>query len=222
MPLQDHRIKLESETHGDILQERFEDSYRNLTIKTMLFLKWYNQKCSHIPYLLKADDDVFLNTKNLYKLVSQWRLFIKRFSQNTKGLDLLIGHLHCDAKPARHQVSKWYVSESEYREETYPPYLNGHGYLMSSSTAQKLFRAAYDVPLFVYEDVYLTGIVARAAGIQSTFFQSGFRTEMWKLFHFYRLPSDSEAVIFWWKQIHQIRQQTSKSENFQACFWHVG
>ena len=95
MPLQDHRIKIESETHGDILQERFEDSYRNLTIKTMLFLKWYNQKCSHIPYLLKADDDVFLNTKNLYKIVSQ----------NTKA-DILIGLLHCDAKPARIQRSK--------------------------------------------------------------------------------------------------------------------
>ena len=211
MPLQDDRIKIESETHGDILQERFEDSYRNLTIKTMLFLKWYNQKCSHIPYLLKADDDVFLNTKSLYKIVSQ----------NTKA-DILIGLLHCDAKPARIQRSKWYVSESEYREETYPPYLNGPGYLMSSSTAQKLFRAAYDVPLFVYEDVYLTGIVARAAGIQSTFFQSGFRTEMWKLFHFYRLPSDSDAVIWGWKQIHQIRQQTSSSENFQACFWLLG
>ena len=199
MPLQDHRIKIESETHGDILQERFEDSYRNLTIKTMLFLKWYNQKCSHVPYLLKADDDAFLNTKHLYKVVSQ----------NTKA-DILIGQTLCVAKPIRFQRSKWYVSESEYREETYPPYLNGPGYLMSSSTAQKLFRAAYDVPLFVYEDIYLTGIVARAAGIQSTFFQSGFRTEMWKLFHFYRLPSDSEAVIFWWKQIHQIRQQTSK------------
>ena len=218
MPLQDHRIKIESETHGDILQERFEDSYRNLTIKTMLLLKWYNQKCSHIPYLLKADDDVFLSTKNLYKIVSQWRLFIKRFSQNTKARDILIGHLHCDAKPARIQGSKWYVSESEFREETYPPYLNGPGYLMSSSTAQKLFRAAYDVPLFVYEDVYLTGIVARAAGIQSTFFQSGFRTEMWKLFHFYRLRSDSEAVIFWWKQIHQIRYKLLNLKIFRRAF----
>ena len=154
IPLQDHRIKIESETHGDILQERFEDSYRNLTIKTMLFLKWYNQKCSHVPYLLKADDDVFLNTKNLYNIVSQ----------NTKP-DILIGYLFCDNKPIRIQESKWYVPESVYRKETYPLHLNGPGYLMSSSTAQKLFRAARDVPLFVYEDVYLTGMVARAAGI---------------------------------------------------------
>ena len=169
--MQDHRIKIESETHGDILQERFEDSYRNLTIKTMLFLKWYNQKCSHVPYLLKADDDVFLNTKNLYELVSQ----------NTKT-DFLIGYLFCDNKPTRDKESKWYVPESVYREETYPLHLNGPGYLMSSSTAQKLFRAALGVPLFVYEDVYLTGIVARAAGIQSTFFKSSFSTESFSTF----------------------------------------
>ena len=177
LPLQDQRIKIESETHGDILQERFEDSYRNLTIKTMLILKWYNQKCSHIPYLLKADDDVFLNTKNLYKIVSQ----------NIEA-DILIGYLLCDTTPIRDQEDKWYVPESVYREETYPQYINGPGYLMSSSVAQKLFRAAHDVPLFVYEDVYLTGMVARAAGIQSSFFQSSFRTERWKLSHLYRLP----------------------------------
>ena len=176
MPLQDHRIKIESETHGDILQERFEDSNRNLTIKTMLLLKWYNQYCNHVPYLLKADDDVFLNTNNLYNMVSQ----------NTKA-DILIGYLFCDNNPIRTKESKWYVPESVYREETYPMHLNGPGYLMSSRTAEKLFRAARDVPLFVYEDIYLTGIVARAAGIQTTFFQSSFRTERWKLSHSYIL-----------------------------------
>ena len=193
MPLQDHRIKIESETHGDILQERFEDSNRNLTIKTMLLLKWYNQYCNHVPYLLKADDDVFLNTKNLYKIISQ----------NTKA-DILIGYLFCDNKPIRIKESKWYVPESVYRKETYPMHLNGPGYLMSSRTAQKLFRAAQDVPLFVYEDIYLTGIVARTAGIQTTFFQSSFRTDRRKLFHFYRLPRDGDAVIWGLKHHHQI------------------
>ena len=157
MPLQEQRrIEIESKTYGDILQERFEDSYRNLTIKTMLLLKWYNQECSHVHYLLKADDDVFLNTNNLYQIVSK----------NTKA-DILIGRLFCDTKPIRVQTSKWYVPESEYGRDTYPWYLEGPGYLMSSSTAQKLLRASGDVPLFLYEDVYLTGMVARAAGIHS-------------------------------------------------------
>ena len=167
MLFQDQRIKIESQTHGDILQERFEDSYRNLTIKTMLLLKWYNLNCGHVPYLLKADDDVFINMKNLYKMVSQ----------NTKA-DILIGYLFCNSKPIRDEESKWNVPESVYNEETYPMYLNGPGYLISSSAAQKLFRASRDVPLFVYEDVYLTGMVARAAGIQSSFLESSFQVDV--------------------------------------------
>ena len=213
MPLQDYRIKIESEAHGDILQERFEDSYYNLTIKTMLLLKWYNQNCNHVPYLLKADDDVFLNTNNLYNMVSQ----------NTKA-DILIGYLFCDNKPIRIKESKWYVPESVYRNEYYPMHLNGPGYLMSSSTAQKLFRAARDVPLFVYEDIYLTGIVARTAGIQTTFFQSSFRTERSKLFHFYILPRDNHGVIWWWKQSPNNSQQSSsecKCSGNLTCFWPV-
>ena len=107
MLFQDQRIKIESQTHGDILQERFEDSYRNLTIKTMLLLKWYNQNCGHVPYLLKADDDVFINIKNLYKMVSQ----------NTKA-DILIGYLFCNSKPIRDEGSKWNVCRFTMRTPT--------------------------------------------------------------------------------------------------------
>ena len=119
-----------------------------------MLLKWYNQKCSHVPYLLKCDDDVFLNTKNLHNLVSKITVD-----------DVLIGYLSCGNKPVRDTKSKWYIPESIYAEDYFPPYLIGPGYLMSASAAQKLFRAARHVPWFIWEDVYLTGMVARAAGI---------------------------------------------------------
>ena len=119
-----------------------------------MLLKWYNQKCSHVPYLLKCDDDVFLNTKKLYNLVS-----------NITVDDVLIGYLFCDNKPVRDKESIWYVSKSVYSEDSFPPHLNGPGYLISSNAAQKLFRAARHVPQFMWEDVYLTGMVAREAGI---------------------------------------------------------
>ena len=119
-----------------------------------MLLKWYNQKCSHVPYLLKCDDDVFLNTKNLHNLVSKINMD-----------DVLTGYLLCDNKPVRDTRYKTYIPESVYSEDTFPPQLMGGGYLISSSAAQKLFRAARHVPWFVYEDVYLTGMVARAAGI---------------------------------------------------------
>ena len=119
-----------------------------------MLLKWYNQKCSHVPYLLKCDDDVFLNTKNLHNLVS-----------NITVEDVLIGYLWCDNYPRRNRWEKNYTPESVYVQDTFPPHLNGPGYLISTSVAQKLFRAARNVSWFIWEDVYLTGMVAQAAGI---------------------------------------------------------
>ena len=48
-----------------MLQKPFIDSYKNLTIKTLEILKWYLQK-KHvdIPYLLKTDDDMYIDVRD--------------------------------------------------------------------------------------------------------------------------------------------------------------
>ena len=42
------------------------------------------------------------------------------------------------------------------------------GYLLTLSVARKLLEASRQVPLFKFEDVYLTGMVARLAGVAPT------------------------------------------------------
>lgn len=42
-----NRIFNESELYGDMIQESFIDSYNNLTLKTIMMLKWVNDNCSH-------------------------------------------------------------------------------------------------------------------------------------------------------------------------------
>lgn len=39
------RINAESELNGDLIQESFLDSYNNLTLKTIMMLKWVNGSC---------------------------------------------------------------------------------------------------------------------------------------------------------------------------------
>lgn len=51
----------ESRAHGDILQEDFVDSYLNLTLKTVMGLKWGSQHCRSAKYFMKTDDDMFIN-----------------------------------------------------------------------------------------------------------------------------------------------------------------
>ena len=42
------------------------------------------------------------------------------------------------------------------------------GYLLTLSVARKLLEASLQVPLFKFEDVYLTGMVAGLAGVAPT------------------------------------------------------
>jgi hypothetical protein len=62
-------VTTESETYGDILQEGFIDTYANLTVKSLMLLKWFSQECHKVPYVLKTDDDMYINLKQLFQLV---------------------------------------------------------------------------------------------------------------------------------------------------------
>jgi beta-1,3-galactosyltransferase 1 len=39
------RINRESEMYGDLIQENFQDSYNNLTLKSLFLLKWVKNNC---------------------------------------------------------------------------------------------------------------------------------------------------------------------------------
>lgn len=52
-----------------------------------------------------------------------------------------------------------------YPEKTYPNYLSGTGYVMSTSVAFKLYQAALVTPLLHLEDVYITGLCAKRAKV---------------------------------------------------------
>ncbi|NXL55020.1 B3G5A glucosaminyltransferase, partial [Podilymbus podiceps] len=54
-------VRAEASRHGDVLQGDFADLYANLNLKTLLLLRWAAAACPAVPFLLKADDDVFVN-----------------------------------------------------------------------------------------------------------------------------------------------------------------
>lgn len=53
-----------------------------------------------------------------------------------------------------------------YSERTYPNYLSGTGYVMSLDVAKRLYKAALITPLLHLEDVYITGVCAKVAGLR--------------------------------------------------------
>ena len=64
------RIDEESSNHGDILQVDIDDVYHNLAVKDVALLYWLNQHCTRLHFILKCDDDVYVNVRNLMDLLS--------------------------------------------------------------------------------------------------------------------------------------------------------
>ncbi|CAH1241654.1 B3GALT1 [Branchiostoma lanceolatum] len=60
-------LEHESRVHKDIIQENFIDSDRNRTLKTIMGLKWAAQFCPQAQYVMKANDDTFVNVFSLVK-----------------------------------------------------------------------------------------------------------------------------------------------------------
>ncbi|KAH0949039.1 hypothetical protein HN011_011220 [Eciton burchellii] len=145
----------ESSQYNDIIQERFLDTYNNLTLKSVMMLKWMTSHCDQIKYLMKTDDDMFINIPLLLQTL-----------RSRRQSETLLGSLICNAKPISDPKNKWYTPKYMYSEKTYPNYLSGTGYVMSMSVASKLYQAALVTPLLHLEDVYITGLCAKRARVR--------------------------------------------------------
>ncbi|OWF51501.1 beta-1,3-galactosyltransferase 1-like [Mizuhopecten yessoensis] len=142
----------ESKIYDDILQEDFQDSYINLTIKTMMAFKWASTHCAHAQYLMKTDDDMYVNMPGLRKAIGD----------NSQQLQSAIGG-KCmpEADPVRDKTSKWFVSYQYYPRKSYPGYCAGTGYVTSMAMVKEVFKVSKHLPFFYLEDVFVSLCVER-------------------------------------------------------------
>ncbi|XP_059168888.1 beta-1,3-galactosyltransferase 1-like [Physella acuta] len=151
----------ESVMYGDILQEDYLDCYNNLTLKSVSILKYVSIHCfKRAKYILKADDDMYINVP--YLVTS-----LKQLQAKKPNLDAFVmGIKHTKPNPNRSTDSKWYISISEFPEDNYPDYVSGGAYVMSTQAAWLLYQASLRLPLFRWEDVYITGMCSKKAGVE--------------------------------------------------------
>ncbi|KAL8183417.1 UNVERIFIED_CONTAM: Beta-1,3-galactosyltransferase 1 [Gekko kuhli] len=93
-------VEQESQIFHDIIVEDFIDSYHNLTLKTLMGMRWVATFCSKAKYVMKTDSDIFVNMDNLiYKLLKP----------NTKPRRRYFTGYVINGGPIRDVRSKWYM-----------------------------------------------------------------------------------------------------------------
>ncbi|XP_042339093.1 N-acetyllactosaminide beta-1,3-N-acetylglucosaminyltransferase 2-like [Plectropomus leopardus] len=158
-------LRHEAKLHKDVLQWDYRDTFYNLTLKEVLFLEWFSQNCPHAQYVLKGDDDVFVNTLRIISLLEGL--------SDKRSKDLFIGDVISDAGPHRDKKLKYFVPDSVF-VGLYPPYAGGGGYLYSGGLALRLYNVAQQIVLYPIDDVF-TGMCLKKLGLVPED-HSGFKT----------------------------------------------
>lgn len=167
---------------GDVIQGNFIDSYRNLTYKHIMGLKWTAHFCGGARYVLKVDDDVFLD-------VAQLVAYLKREVGEVPPAHLLLCYLYPMSLVKRSHRSKWYVPVQEYPKSYYPPYCAGWTVVMSMDVVIRLYLESSSIQYFWVDDVVVTGILAQRAGVQHSEIHL-------------KMPSDTDDRIALWEASH--------------------
>ena len=129
------RLQGESARHGDLVVSSFTDSYQNLTLKTIAMLQWANQSCaSPDTFLIKCDDDAYLNVPLLLRAVQE------KLATPFGNSHFVLGHVFKDFYVNREKGDKYYVSREEVPDDKYPPAVSGSAYGMRVATASLLYQ----------------------------------------------------------------------------------
>jgi hypothetical protein len=140
----------ESVKYGDIVQASFVDDYYNLTLKTVMGLRWVATYCPNAKFILKVDGDVLVNVKGLINFLNE--TYSNKTNRNT---NTIMGHYYNQSKVYRNETHKWYLSEKEYPYEFFEPYCAGSAYLLTIDLALKMWKLALQTPIFKFEDVFI-------------------------------------------------------------------
>lgn len=158
--------------YGDLIQCKSRDTYTNLTLKSIAALEWTRQYCSSARYLLKTDDDMFIDIQRLLRFIDK----VETTAITKNGFNMSIhlnsnefesasvsdydielpptiwGRLAHGWRPIRQRSSKYYVSYSEYADRVYPDFCTGPAYLMTRSAVNPLYEAALGKDFDIIDD----------------------------------------------------------------------
>ncbi|CAN9514713.1 unnamed protein product [Ophioblennius macclurei] len=146
-----HMLKIESELYEDMLQWDFHDTFFNLSLKDVLFWKYFSESCGQTAFVFKGDDDVFVNTpKMVAYLLDQLR--VPRAFKAMR--DFMVGDVIVGASPNRDNSSKYFIPENFYRGY-YPRYAGGGGVVYSGLLTKRLHQVSERVHLYPIDDVFV-------------------------------------------------------------------
>ena len=151
---QSELLTKEGNVYGDLIRANYYEHYFNQTLKIQMGFEWATKYCN-FTFLLKADDDVFVNP---------WAMITVLNESNVPKEKLYMGLVY--KKPFVLRVGLWRVSYKEFKGNFYPQFCPGFSFVLSTDTVHKFVSLFDVVPYFRLDDVYV-GMLAKKAGVDA-------------------------------------------------------
>ncbi|KAM8952575.1 UDP-GalNAc:beta-1,3-N-acetylgalactosaminyltransferase 2 [Pelodytes ibericus] len=146
---EDALLQGESTTFQDIIFVPVVDTYRNVPSKLLHFYSW-TVKFTRFEFLLKTDDDCYIDMENVFNMIDQ---------KNLQASNTWWGNFRLNWAVDR--TGKW--QELEYLSPAYPAFACGSGYVISQDIVQWLASNSNRLKTYQGEDVSM-GIWMSAIG----------------------------------------------------------
>ncbi|XP_068216336.1 beta-1,3-galactosyltransferase 1-like [Palaemon carinicauda] len=184
-------VRAESRAHHDIVQGDYIDSYHTLSYKALASLRWVSTYCSHVPWTLHADDDILLDLFLLTRFLKVIETDASFICYNWRGSEV-------------RRSGKWRVRPQEFPGQVYPPYCSGAVWILATRLIHRLLFASRIAPFLWVDDAYITGVLAKKAGIgHFTYFKDFLKKgeinekDMGNIIAWVHIPDRS----YWWRII---------------------
>ena len=154
-------LNLEYNLYQDIVQEDFIDSYRNLTYKGIMAMKWMTEYCKNVKFILKVDDDMIINMFSLLK-------HIFSLDKHVKPKKCIMCFVFTNMPVQRDKQVKWYLSKDEFKDDYFGKYCSGSAYLLTGDLPPLLYNISWYIKFMWIDDYYVSGLLIR--GVNASYY----------------------------------------------------
>lgn len=187
--IQQNQIEMENIKYGDILQASYLPDDVD-TLKSIVMLKYLNDYCSKVRWILKTTDSDFINSQQ-----------VTYYSEtSTKFSKTIVGNLAKDWKVPMNKRNSYYLPKYVYPYCHFPDFVIGPVYLFTGNSISLLYQQLkINVDnLLKFEDVFITGIVADEAEVR----RIGDR----RLWNFKSIINNCNFRLMWVSQKHSPKE----------------
>lgn len=155
-------INDENDKFKDLIVLESKETYYHLTLKTAHLLQWAAHNCPASAYIVKMDDDVYVNVARLLQVLDGPRNHTVLGKVCTNCVPVRGGSLGTALRLYSNVVTLRHSPLTRF-----PPFAMGPAYVITADVIPLLLEAAQEMAYFSYEDVFWTGLAVEVINCES-------------------------------------------------------